>query len=263
MRRFLLVPALFVLLGVSCNCLSATSSASSRPSHPQKVQTEPAYESSVYASRLTEHRYKVTMRLEKFCPKGQFFYGTGVIVSSDKVITAKHIVECPDGGDSVYIVGHRSDGKKVKLKPYWKAGYHDVAVLHATSWLNGPRRAKVDLGEHAIIDRTKLKIGDWLCYVGGGARVQVVLTKCGEVYESSPLEFAVGLHVFGGNSGGPLFNKEGKLVGIMYGKHEEDLEGYAVPITAVPEVLPKPKFGPPLEKKKAPKTRKSPTPLFR
>lgn len=166
------------------------------------------------------------MRLIETCPgQSGSFLGTGVVVGSNLVFTAKHVVECPGQKVPSSIIGRFANGREVPLTIYWTSDNHDVAIL----------RSGEVFTEVATMDPYKtFKLGEEVCYMGGGGYEHVVLEKCGKVFQVTRSEIGTGITVFPGNSGGPVFDERNNLVGIMVKLDRSDTAGYFVPLRVFP-----------------------------
>ena len=133
--------------------------------------------------------------------------GSGVLVSEDGLIlTAAHVLQAV--GEEFEVI--LSNGDRVKAKSLGKAYGRDAALGKITEPGKFPHVARARAGE--------LEVGDWALAMGhpGGY----------EVDRSAPLRLGRVLHkdvdgfivsdctLSGGDSGGPLFNLEGKVIGI-------------------------------------------------
>ncbi len=133
--------------------------------------------------------------------------GSGVIVSEDGLIlTAAHVLQAV--GEEFEII--LSDGSRVKAKALGKAYGRDAALGKITEPGKYPHVARAQAGQ--------LEVGDWALAMGhpGGY----------EVDRSAPLRLGRVLHkdadgfivtdctLSGGDSGGPLFNLDGQVIGI-------------------------------------------------
>lgn len=135
--------------------------------------------------------------------------GTGFIVSADgRIVTNAHVV---DGADSVKVT--LADGRKVDGKVLGSDTATDIAVV------------KVDAGESlptvAFGDSTALKVGQDVVAIGnpfglGNSVTAGIVSALGRDINSGPFDnyIQTDAAINKGNSGGPLFNTEGEVVGI-------------------------------------------------
>lgn len=131
--------------------------------------------------------------------------GSGVIISADGlVLTAGHVSGTPDQEMSVFL----SDGRKVRAKALGRNRTDDSGMLQI-----------LDPGPFPFVERGEsgsLQRGQWviaLGHPGGWRRDRPAVLRVGRVnrVETWILTDAV---LVGGDSGGPLFDLDGKLVGI-------------------------------------------------
>jgi serine protease Do len=142
--------------------------------------------------------------------------GSGVIVSEDGlVLTAAHVSGPPDK-DCFLIL---SDGKRVKGKTLGTNDKMDSGMIKITD--KGPNNGKWPFVEIGKSDATKK--GQWvvsLGHPGGYKRDRPPVARLGRMVEKlTPSGPNKGLSqsnctLVGGDSGGPLFDLDGKLIGI-------------------------------------------------
>lgn len=132
--------------------------------------------------------------------------GSGVITSAEGLIlSAAHVVQ---GADELLVVF--PDGKQVKGKVLGANYSRDIAMVKITDPGKWPY---VDLGESK-----SLEAGDWVIALGHSAGFDPARTppvRFGRVISKGPGTFlTTDCTLIGGDSGGPLFNLDGKLIGI-------------------------------------------------
>lgn len=132
--------------------------------------------------------------------------GSGVITSKDGLIlTAAHVIQ---GTDEVLVVF--PDGKQVQGTVLGANYSKDIAMVRITDKGDWPA---VPLG-----GSKSLEAGDWVIALGHSAGFDPARTppvRFGRVVSKGPGNFlTTDCTLIGGDSGGPLFDLDGKLVGI-------------------------------------------------
>ncbi|MGA0854184.1 MAG: S1C family serine protease [Luteolibacter sp.] len=132
--------------------------------------------------------------------------GSGVIVSAEGLIlTAAHVIQ---GAKEMFVVF--PDGKQITGKVLGANHSKDIAMVKTED--KGPFPF-VNLGESK-----PLRAGDWLVALGHSTGFDAARTppvRFGRVISEGPGNFlTTDCTLIGGDSGGPLFDLEGKLVGI-------------------------------------------------
>jgi serine protease Do len=133
--------------------------------------------------------------------------GSGVIVSADGLIlTAAHVLQAV--GEEFEVI--LSNGDKVKAKSLGKAYGRDAALGQITDPGTYPHVTRAEPGS--------IKEGDWALALGhpGGYEVdRSAPLRLGRILEKDVDGFIVSdCTLSGGDSGGPLFDLDGKLIGI-------------------------------------------------
>lgn len=132
--------------------------------------------------------------------------GSGVITSADGLIlTAAHVI---DGAKEVDVIF--TDGKRVRGKVLGANYSKDIAmvqIIDAGPWPFAEMGASKPLGA-----------GDWVIALGHSAGFDAARTpplRFGKVVSKGPGNFLTSdCTLIGGDSGGPLFDLDGKIVGI-------------------------------------------------
>ncbi|MCK5780980.1 MAG: trypsin-like peptidase domain-containing protein [Flavobacteriales bacterium] len=140
--------------------------------------------------------------------------GTGVLVSkSGDIITAAHVVSSASEIEIVYLDGSTSSATIENIS---NAG--DVAILKANRVPENATIAKFG-------DSDKVKVGDNIFIIGFPMGLEYSLSSgiiSGIHHDKSKIDEGVSMEFFQtdaaintGNSGGPMFNKKGEVVGII------------------------------------------------
>jgi serine protease Do len=132
--------------------------------------------------------------------------GSGVIISADGyVLTAGHVSGTPNR-DAVLIF---PDGKHVKAKSLGSNKGIDSGLFKITEEGKWPF---VEMGKSA-----ELTTGQWCITIGhpGGFRPgRTPVVRLGRILEKNDSYLRTDCTLVGGDSGGPLFDLEGKVIGI-------------------------------------------------
>ncbi len=167
--------------------------------------------------------------------------GTGIIVSSDGyIITNQHI--SGNKYSKCYVTLY--DGREFKANVLWADEDIDIAILKISA-------KKLDYIEFG--DSSKLRVGENVYAIGNpvGFEFQRTVTsgiisgldrtvKIENEKEKSYMEGLIQTDapINVGNSGGPLINKEGKVIGINSIKIESaEGMGFAIPVNMVKTIL--------------------------
>jgi serine protease Do len=137
--------------------------------------------------------------------------GSGFVIDGKEglVVTNNHVIE---GADEIVVNFH--DGSKLKVdKVLGKDPKTDIAVLKVTP--------KKPLPEVAFGSSGKMRVGDWVMAIGnpfglgGSLTVGVISAKQRDI-NSGPYDdfLQTDAAINKGNSGGPLFNMDGEVIGV-------------------------------------------------
>ncbi|WP_026075792.1 DegQ family serine endoprotease [Noviherbaspirillum massiliense] len=140
---------------------------------------------------------------EEEVPRG---VGSGFIISGDGyVLTNAHVVE---GADEVYVT--LTDKREFKAKIIGVDKRTDVAVVK----IDGNNLPRLTIG-----DPSKLRVGEWVIAIGSPFGLEntvtagIISAKARDTGEYLPL-IQTDVAVNPGNSGGPLINMRGEVIGI-------------------------------------------------
>lgn len=135
--------------------------------------------------------------------------GSGFIISKDGyIVTNSHVIE-----DADEITINLSDGGKYKAKIVGTDKRTDLALLK----INAPRELPfVKFG-----DSDKARIGDWVIIIGnpyglgGSVSIGIVSARSRDINNGQSDDFIqTDAAINKGNSGGPMFNLKGEVIGI-------------------------------------------------
>lgn len=134
-------------------------------------------------------------------------YGSGVIVSKDGlVLTAGHVMAERNQGQYEITL---SSGKVVRVKPLGKNLNLDCGMCQI-----------LEPGEYPFVElekTNKFRKGQWVVSLGhsGGWKLgRTAPVRTGRVLDRQAHQLLTDAVLIGGDSGGPLFNLEGKLIAI-------------------------------------------------
>lgn len=192
------------IIASACFVLSAAGVFADRPGFNDKVAPETIEDFREIQEALQKGLERA--RAATVCLQMGGGSGSAVIISEDGlVLTAAHVTS--KVGAEITVV--MEDGRKLKGKALGLNSETDSAMLQITD--DGPFPfAKVDLD-----DTTKL--GDWvysLGHSGGFDKERGINVRVGRLVRSAETTIQSDCVLIGGDSGGPLFNMAGELIGI-------------------------------------------------
>lgn len=169
--------------------------------------------------------------------------GAGVIFDArGYVLTNEHVVH---GATTALVT--LPGGKRLKAAVRGADFEHDIAVLE----LAGPNLTAKDV---AKLSTGRVRVGDWVVAIGSPFHLQTSVSKGiisglgrdlnigGRAYKGLLQTDAV---MNPGNSGGPLFDMKGEVVGIATATTRGNAIGFAIPIATAFDVAKKLLAGPP------------------
>ncbi len=138
--------------------------------------------------------------------------GSGFVIDpSGLVVTNNHVIE---GGNAIYVI--LADGTELKVdKIVGRDPKSDITVLKVT-----PKASK-PLAAVAFGDSSRTRVGDWVLAIGNpfgldGTVTAGILSGRGRDINAGPYDdfLQTDAAINRGNSGGPLFNASGEVIGI-------------------------------------------------
>ena len=162
--------------------------------------------------------------------------GSGFIIEANGyIITNNHVV---DGADEITIT--LPDNSKYKAKVIGRDKKTDLALIKVD--------AKKDLPFVTLGDSDAMRVGDWVIAIGnpfglGGSVTQGIISARARSINSGPFDdfLQTDAPINRGNSGGPLFNTKGEVIGIASAIFSPSMGGGSVGIGfAIPTSLAKP-----------------------
>jgi hypothetical protein len=166
--------------------------------------------------------------------------GSGVIVGTgNHVVTNHHVIGCADSGGEVIVIQNKE--QRFKASVVWKSAAKDLAVLRVQGTIGGavPAFATSDMIGDAQTVYAMGFPGD--ADLSRASLFQVKITK-GIISARTTIDdlkiYQTDAAINSGNSGGPLFNESGQVVGINFLKASKTgVEGIGYAIQA-DELLP-------------------------
>jgi S1-C subfamily serine protease len=137
-------------------------------------------------------------------------HGTGVIIGSNKVATAKHVASEPD----TTLVVIDENGKEFKVVSVEVSDKTDFAIITVAKRFDGPK-AKISCKEPKPLDKVYI-VGFPLDFNRSVYENTVVGYYQDGDYGNVLLATGVSLP---GNSGGPVFDAQGRLVGLLVAEY--------------------------------------------
>lgn len=152
----------------------------------------------------TLHQKRSTVTVTVKCESGEW-RGSGVLVSNHHVITAKHLFMCKNDIYTVYIKNYENE---IFVGSVDQVSAFDAARIFIVS----------DQKYNVYANETPLEIGDIVC---GVFPRREYLFDCGRVLSYSGGRFVADIYGEFGDSGSPLFDTDGRVVGIAVSKSDK------------------------------------------
>ncbi|MBI1245865.1 MAG: Do family serine endopeptidase [Alphaproteobacteria bacterium] len=167
--------------------------------------------------------------------KGQSLGSGFVIDATGYIVTNNHVI---DGGDEIRVVFH--DNATLPAKLVGKDQRTDLALLKVES--------KTPLAHVTFGDSDKARVGDWVVAIGnplglGGSVTQGIISARNRDINAGPYDdfIQTDASINRGNSGGPLFNLAGDVVGVntaIYSQTGGSIGiGFSIPSAIVKNVV--------------------------
>jgi serine protease Do len=159
--------------------------------------------------------------------------GSGVIIASDGyILTNRHVIE-----NAETVTVDLSDGESYDAKVIGSDGRDDLALIKI--------EPKKPLPVAPLGDSDAIRPGDWVIALGNpyglewSVTVGVVSAKGRALPNSTFRDYIqTDAAIYPGNSGGPLFDLAGEVIGINRSVIPDTNLGFAVPINTAKDILP-------------------------
>lgn len=205
--------------------LTAGCVAEPPPDDPIRTVMKPtiAAESSERAVR----DFTVRVR-NRGCPTGGVGTGSGIVLDNSRIVTNRHVI---DGADELVVSSW--DGQEEVVDVVAAATISDLAVVEVSRRLGKPAPLGSDPERGDDVQVAGYPQGNEFHASEGkvlGYDSETDPEEAGDV-------IAVDATVRGGNSGGPLLDSDGRLVGVVYAVRTRDSAGLAIPVSRLNRVL--------------------------
>lgn len=157
-------------------------------------------------SMIDRVEYASSYRLAVLCLTGPMV-GSAVAISPRHLLTARHVVNCTGSGPiAAYAVGR---GRWIPVTVDRWAVERDVARLVVVG-------TSSPFDDYSHVSDRRPALGETLCIIGGDNLTASWMRKCGDSAGiTTDGDVVVALHVVQGNSGGPIFDASGDVLGIV------------------------------------------------
>ncbi len=175
-----------------------------------------------YHTRTLEQQKQMAVKVETFCPSPRI--GSGVIIDRDHAITAVHVAGCRTAVARITM----SDGTVVEARVVRMDYRVDVARLEVT---------RGSFGDVPPVDVGPTKPGGSVCVVPGDPSRAL---SCGTVAKPlvahcvGPCDLHSTAKATLGNSGSAMYDRRGRMVGIVTNRHNEHGDTFATALVARP-----------------------------
>lgn len=176
-----------------------------------------------------------------FNPQGGFneSIGTGFILSEDGLIaTNYHVVE---GGEEIVVILYTGEEVSAKVVNYDAS--NDLAVIQMDENVKVPGIVTLGDSDSVVVGESVIAIGNPLSKEFAGSVTSGIISATERTVAIGNSEynyFQTDAAINGGNSGGPLINAQGEVIGINSAKiasQEVEGIGFAIPINTLTKDL--------------------------
>ena len=164
--------------------------------------------------------------------------GSGFLINAEGlIVTNRHVIE-----DASEITVVLDDGRSFPAVLQGEDDKTDLALLKINA-ANGQPFPYVEFGDSSLA-----RVGDWVLAIGnpfglGGTTTSGIISARGRNINSGPYDdyIQVDAPINQGNSGGPLFNTKGKVIGVntaIFSPNGGNVGiGFAIPANVVTEIV--------------------------
>lgn len=183
----------------------------------------------VAATSVLRRAQQITVRIRTLgCDR--LGLGSGFVLPGNLVVTNRHVVEEPRA-----VTVNTWDGRSLRAEVTGIAVDSDLAILQLADVVDLP---VADLRDKAVaVGEAVIAVG----YPGGGPATvstgEVVALVEGELLDEPADVIRVDAEIRQGNSGGPLLDEDGRVIGVVFALDVSSGDGLAVPIDTLLERL--------------------------
>jgi V8-like Glu-specific endopeptidase len=198
MRLFFFAISILAFIGCSCgHNLPKTN-----------IGSGVSYDAAIYNTPLDKREFQSVIAMIVTCPEGNY-YGSGSIIDTHVILTARHMIKCNNGaGPEVSsILIKLPDGTRITGTPLAYAegvgSNNDIGLIMTDDEDVLPVSTGISFRQPFI--------GEKVCDITGLNGVR----KCGDVSRIIEETFYVGMRSIPGDSGSPIFDAEGNIMGVI------------------------------------------------
>jgi serine protease Do len=158
--------------------------------------------------------------------------GSGFIISKDGlVVTNAHVVRGSDGKVSAQVVVKLADGTKLNASVLGTSKYQDLALIKI------PNQSRLKMLK--LASSKSLKVGQNVYAAGAPFGEENVFTAgILNKFDASQAVLFHDARINSGNSGGPLIDSQGQVIGVNTAIYSKDAEGAAIKNTTISVAIP-------------------------